>query len=167
VVEGLTVGVRVEGVGEVGDVRSPGEVVVVTEPTGATGDVVEVVENAVVVVTGTAVVVVTGTVVEVVVVVGVVVVVVGGAVVVVTVKHVGTVIVSLSSVTAPALASTRPSMVTPVVTVALVWAKMVPVKSEYVPSVALEPTYQNTLQDCAPPARSTVLVLAVVRVEGA
>jgi hypothetical protein len=64
--------------------------------------------------------------------------------------HVERVIVSVSSVTAPLRASTRPSTVVPVVTVMLVSAMMVPRNVEPVPSVAELPTCQKTLQDCAP-----------------
>ena len=59
-------------------------------------------------------------------------------------------IVSLSSVTAPLRASTRPSIVTPVVTVMLVSARMLPRKVEPVPSVAELPTCQKTLHERAP-----------------
>jgi hypothetical protein len=60
------------------------------------------------------------------------------------------VIVLVSSVTAPFWANTRPSTVTPVVTVISVNARMVPRKVEPVPSVAELPTCQKTLQDWAP-----------------
>ena len=61
--------------------------------------------------------------------------------------HVDVVMVSVSNVTAPLLASTRPSTVTSVVTVMEVRARMVPRKLESVPSVAELPTCQKTLQD--------------------
>ncbi len=83
------------------------------------------------------------------------------------VPQVDFVIVSVSSVTAPFRANTRPSIVTPVVTVMLVNARMVPTKVEPVPSVAELPTCQNTLQDWAPLIRLTKLLDAVVRVEPA
>ena len=86
-----------------------------------------------------------------------VVVVVGGVVL-----HVGLVIVSVSSVTAPLRASTRPSMVVPVVTVMLVRAKIVPRKKEPVPSVAELPICQKMLQDWAPFVRLTTLADPVV-----
>ena len=77
------------------------------------------------------------------------------------------VIVSVSSVTAPLRASTRPSTVTPVVTVMLVRAMIVPRKVEPVPSVAELPICQNTLQAWAPLIRLTQLPEAVVSVEPA
>jgi hypothetical protein len=64
--------------------------------------------------------------------------------------HVDLAIVSVSSVTAPFRANTRPSTVAPVVTVMLVNAIKVPRKVEPVPSVAELPTCQKTLQDWAP-----------------
>ena len=80
------------------------------------------------------------------VVVGVAVVVVVAAVVVgavvVAAAQVGRAIVSVSSVTAPLRASTRPSTVTPVVTVMLVRARIVPRNVDAVPSVAELPTCQ-------------------------
>jgi hypothetical protein len=75
--------------------------------------------------------------------------------------------VSLSSVTAPLRASTRPSTVTPVVTVAEVRAMSVPTKPEPVPSVAELPTCQYTLHACAPFSRITLLLDAVTTVEPA
>jgi 3-hydroxyacyl-CoA dehydrogenase len=63
--------------------------------------------------------------------------------------HVNLTIVSLSSVTAPSRASTRPSTVTPVVTVMLADARIVPMNLEPVLSVAELPICQKTLQDCA------------------
>ena len=63
-------------------------------------------------------------------------------VVVVALAQVGLVIVFVSSVTAPFLASTRPSTVAPVVTVMLVRARMVPRKLDPVPRVAELPTCQ-------------------------
>src|SRR5579862_9376531 len=63
-------------------------------------------------------------------------------VVVVCVVQAGLVIVFVSSVTAPFLASSRPSTVAPVVAVMLVRARMVPRKLDPVPSVAELPTCQ-------------------------
>ena len=83
------------------------------------------------------------------------------------VAQLGFVIVSVSSVTAPFRASTRPSTVTPVVTVMLVKARIVPRNVEPVPSVAELPTCQKTLQDWAPLIRLTVLADAVVSEEPA
>src|SRR5664279_6475282 len=53
------------------------------------------------------------------------------------------VMLSLSRVTAPFRASVRPSIVTPVVTVTLVRARMLPRNVEPVPSVAELPTCQK------------------------
>jgi hypothetical protein len=72
------------------------------------------------------------------------------AVVAATAAHVGLVIVSVSSVTAPLRASTRPSTVTPVVTVMLVNAMIVPRKVEPVPRVALLKA-RWTMRSCRPP----------------
>ena len=77
------------------------------------------------------------------------------------------VIVSVSSVTAPLRARTRPSTVTPVVTVMLVSAMIVPMKLEPVPSVAELPICQNTLQAWAPLIRLTTLPEAVVNADPA
>ncbi len=77
----------------------------------------------------------------------------------------GTVIVSLSRVTAPVWASARPTIVLFVVTVIDARARIVPVKLEPVPSVAELPTCQNTLQAWAPPIRTTWLAEPVVSVE--
>jgi hypothetical protein len=77
------------------------------------------------------------------------------------------VIVSVSSVTAPFCARTRPSIVTPVVTVMLVRARIVPRKVEPVPSTAELPTCQKTWQDWAPLISLTWLDDAVVSVEPA
>ena len=75
------------------------------------------------------------------------------------------VIVSVSSVTPPLRASTRPSTVTPVVTVMLVSARIVPMNVDPVPSVAELPTCQYTLQACAPLIRLTWLPEADVNAE--
>jgi hypothetical protein len=58
------------------------------------------------------------------------------------VAQTGRVIVLVSSVTAPSRASTRPEITAPVVTVTDVRARMLPVKEEFVPSVAELPTCQ-------------------------
>ena len=60
----------------------------------------------------------------------------------VVVRHPGLVIVLLSSVTAPPLASSRPSIVAPVVAVMEVLARIVPTKAVLVPRVAELPTCQ-------------------------
>ena len=69
---------------------------------------------------------------------------------VVAVAQPGVEMVSVSSVTAPFSARTRPSTVTECVTVMLWAANTVPRKLEPVPSVAELPTCQNTLQAWAP-----------------
>ena len=79
--------------------------------------------------------------------------------------HAGTVIVSLSRVTAPVWASARPTIVLFVVTVIDARARIVPLKLEPVPSVAELPTCQNTLQAWASPIRTTWLAEPVVSVE--
>jgi hypothetical protein len=88
-------------------------------------------------------------------------------VVAVVAAQLGLVIVSVSRVTAPLRANTRPSTVVPVVTVMLVRAMIVPLKLEPVPSVAELPICQKTLQDCAPLIRLTWLPDAVVSAEPA
>jgi hypothetical protein len=126
----------------------------VVEPGAAVRTVTEVTAAAaVVVVTGTDVVVF--------------VVVAAAALVVVVAEQLGVEMVSVSSVTAPFSARTRPSIVTPVVTVMLWAAKMVPTKLEAVPSVAELPTCQKTLHACAPFVSTTRLADAVVSVEPA
>ena len=77
----------------------------------------------------------------------------------------GAVMVSSSRVTAAFWASTRPSTVTPVVTVIDVRASTLPRKAELVPSVAELPTCQKTLQAEAPFVRRTELAESVTRVE--
>jgi|GEM_PF-6535639 len=72
-----------------------------------------------------------------------------------------------SSVTAPLRASTRPSTFALVVSVTEVNAIIFPLNVEFVPSVAELLTSQNTLHACAPFARTTLLALAVMRVEAA
>ena len=81
--------------------------------------------------------------------------------------HVALTIVSVSSVTAPSRASTRPSTVAPVVNVMLVKARMVPLNVEPVPSVAELPICQKTLQAWAPLIRVIWLPDAVVSVDPA
>jgi len=135
------------------------------------GTVVVVVPGTVVVVVGgTVVVVVGGTVV--VVVGGTVVVVVGGTVVVVVgggvaqmVPIVGRRIALSWSVTGPDCAMTRPTTLAPVSTITEVSARIVPEKIVEVPSVAVLPTCQKTLQAWALPARTTELFDAVIKVE--
>lgn len=78
--------------------------------------------------------------------------------------QVALVIVFESNVTAPLRTNTRPSTVAPVVSVAEVKAKILPLKFELIPSVAELPTCQKTLQACAPFKRFTTLNPAVVSV---
>src|SRR3984957_5123788 len=82
-------------------------------------------------------------------------------------EQAGAVMVSLSRVTAPLLASMLPAIVSPVVTVIEARARMLPAKVEPVPSVAELPTCQKTLQAWAPLMRLMALAEAVVRVEPA
>jgi hypothetical protein len=167
VVPWLAVVVVVPGLAVV--VVVPGLAVVVVEPgvdvvVGA-GAVVVVLAGAVVVVLAGAVVVDAGVVV---VLAGAVVVVLAGAVVVVVggvVAHVGVTKASVSRVTAPVAASTRPCTVTAVATVTDVFARMEPTNTDDVPSVAELPTCQNTLHSCAPLMRLTVLLDAVMSAE--
>src|SRR3989442_12369017 len=58
-----------------------------------------------------------------------------------------------SSVTAPVRANSRPSTAAPVVTVMEANARMFPLNTEPVPSVAELPTCQKTLAALAPPLR--------------
>jgi hypothetical protein len=141
------------------------------EPAKTPGDVVGVVDDAVV---GVVVVGVVGVVVVGVVVVGVVVgvvvvgVVVGVVVVGVVALHVeGTVMVSASRVTAAFRARIRPSTVAAESRVAEVNAMRVPTNVLPDPSVAELPTVQNTLHACAPPSRRTTLPEPVMRLEEA
>jgi hypothetical protein len=83
------------------------------------------------------------------------------------VAQVGAVIVSVSRLTCPLRASTRPATVSPVVTEIDVSARTVPMKEEWVPRVAELPTCQNTLQAWAPLIRRMLLAESVVRLEGA
>jgi hypothetical protein len=71
----------------------------------------------------------------------------------------------LSRVTAPFRASSRPSMLAPVVAVTEVSARMEPTNVELVPSVAELPTCQMTLHDWAPLMRVTTLLEVVVSVD--
>src|ERR1700722_2473932 len=80
-------------------------------------------------------------------------------------EQAGAVMVSLSRVTAPLLASMLPAIVSPVVTVIEARARMLPAKVEPVPSVAELPTCQKTLQAWAPLMRLMALAEAVVSVE--
>ena len=109
--------------------------------------------------------VVRGVVVAVVVTVGVVLAVVVATGVTTATLQVGMLIVLLSRVTAPFLASTRPVTEAPVLRVIEVKANTLPDRLELVPKVADEPTCQKILQACAPLMRFTLLAEAVVRVE--
>jgi hypothetical protein len=96
------------------------------------------------------------------------VVVVGAAVVVVAdARHVGTVIVLASMVTAPFRASSRPTTVAPVSSVIDVNARVVPTKLVFVPSVSELPTTQKTLQAWAPFSSKILLDDAVITVDAA
>src|SRR6185436_10218321 len=75
------------------------------------------------------------------------------------------VIVLESKVTAPFRANSLPSTAAPVVTVMEVKARMLPLKTEVVPSVAELPTCQKTLAALAPPLRITWRPTVVVSVE--
>ncbi len=75
--------------------------------------------------------------------------------------------VTVSRVTAPFRASRRPWIVDPVFAVMLVRARIVPRKTEVVPSVAELPICQKTLQAWAPLIRATRLAGAVVSVDPA
>jgi len=82
------------------------------------------------------------------------------------VVQLGTLMVSSSRVTAPFRASARPVTVSPVVTVIEVRARMVPWKTDPVPSVAELPTCQKTLQAWPPLMNLTELPEAVMSAEG-
>lgn len=75
------------------------------------------------------------------------------------------VIVSLISVTAPLRASARPFTVTPLLIEIDVNARIVPINTEDVPSVAELPICQKTLHACAPLMSFTWLADAVVSME--
>src|ERR1700730_5362733 len=79
----------------------------------------------------------------------------------------GAVIVLVSRVTAPLMASSLPSIVVPVVTVIEVRARTFPWRAELVPSVAELPTTQKTFDACAPLIRFTLLAAAVMSVDAA
>jgi hypothetical protein len=68
------------------------------------------------------------------------------------------------SVTAPVSAKTRPVTLAPVLTVSLIFARMLPSKAVFVPRVAELVTCQNTFPAVAPLARTTEELLAVVSV---
>ena len=70
-----------------------------------------------------------------------------------------------SKVTAPVRANSRPSTAAPVVTVMEAKARMFPLKTEAVPSVAELPTCQKMLAALAPPLRITWRPEVVVRVD--
>lgn len=72
--------------------------------------------------------------------------------------------VAPSMVIAPFLANILHSTFAEVIRVALVKAKIFPLKIEFPPRVAELPTYQNTLHACAPLVKTTMLEPAVVRV---
>ena len=74
--------------------------------------------------------------------------------------------VSVSRVTKPFRAKVRPSMMTPVVTVMEVRARIVPTNREPVPRVAELVTCQKTLHALAPLVSVTELVEPVMRVDG-
>nr|WP_246507058.1 hypothetical protein [Actinocrinis puniceicyclus] len=80
------------------------------------------------------------------------------------VLHTGRVTVLVSSDTCPLRASSLPVMLAPVVAVMDVRARMLPLKVEFVPSVAELPTCQNTLHACAPLISATLLAEPVIRV---
>ena len=69
---------------------------------------------------------------------------------------------SVSIVTAPLRASSLPDIVTPVVVVMEVNARIFPMKVEVVPSVAEVPTCQKTFAACALFIAATMLAFAVV-----
>src|SRR5207244_8788860 len=77
----------------------------------------------------------------------------------------GSVMVLVSKVTAPVRANSRPSTAAPVVTVMEANARMFPLNTEPVPSVAELPTCQKTLAALAPPLRITWRAEVVVRVD--
>jgi hypothetical protein len=69
-----------------------------------------------------------------------------------------------SRVTAPLLASARPDMLDPVLSVMLATARMFPAKDVVEPSVAELPIAKKTLQFCPPLITRTDAPLAVVSV---
>jgi hypothetical protein len=76
----------------------------------------------------------------------------------------GALIALVSSDTAPFCARSLPVTSAPVVSVIDAKARMLPLKSEFVPSVAELPTCQKTLQAWAPLMKLTLLPGAVVKV---
>lgn len=84
-----------------------------------------------------------------------------------TAEHAEAVMVFVSKVTAPSLASSRPWNVALVWAVMDVWESTSPTKSVAVPNVAELPTCQTTLHACAPLINLTALLLAVISVEPA
>ena len=74
------------------------------------------------------------------------------------------VIVFVSRLTAPVCASSRPWIVAAVFAVIVAEAIKVPTNLVPVPSVAEEPTSQNTLHACAPLTSETLVLEAVVSV---
>ena len=75
------------------------------------------------------------------------------------------VIVLVSRFTAPVCASSLPWIVAAVLAVIVAKAMTVPTKRVPVPSVAEEPTCQNTLHACAPLTSWTVVLEPVISVE--
>src|SRR6185503_18768341 len=78
---------------------------------------------------------------------------------------IGTPMILESSVTAAVRANSRPSTVAPVVTVIEAIARILPLNTELVPSVAELPTCQKTFAAWAPPLKITCRPTVVVRVE--
>ena len=68
-----------------------------------------------------------------------------------------------SNVTAPVSAKALPFSTAPVKIEMEAWARMVPLKVEYVPRVAELPTCQKMLAAVTPPVRTTLLPVPVVR----
>ncbi len=85
--------------------------------------------------------------------------------VVVAAMHTGSVMSLVSNVTAPLLASARPSRNAPVFMVTEMDAMIVPTKLVPVSSVAELPIFQKTLHGEAPLMNTTLLAGAVVKVE--
>src|SRR5205085_6962222 len=77
-------------------------------------------------------------------------------------KDYGFVMAVAFSVTA-VCASARPVILAPVLNAISVLERMMPLKSEVVPSVALPATCQNTFLACAPPLKVTMAPLPTVR----
>jgi hypothetical protein len=67
-----------------------------------------------------------------------------------------------SNVTAPVSAKALPFSTAPVAIETDAWARMVPLKVEYVPRVAELPTCQKMLAAVTPPVRTTLLPVPVV-----